>query len=92
MSNTILSVEDLHIIFRTYLGTVHALNGVYLEVGQGESVGLVGETGCGKSTLGLSIVRLLDESAKITKGRIIFNNESILDKSQEEMREIRRKY
>ena len=71
---------------------MYALNGVYLEVGRGESVGLVGETGCGKSTLGLSIVRLLDESAEIIKGKIIFNNESILDKSSDEMREIRRRY
>lgn len=92
LNNVILSVEDLHVIFRTYLGTVHALNGVYLEVGKGEAVGLVGETGCGKSTLGLSIVRLLDESAKVVRGKIIFNNESILDKSQDEMREIRRRY
>lgn len=92
MNNIILSVEDLHVVFRTYLGTVNALNSVYLEVGRGASVGLVGETGCGKSTLGLSIVRLLDESAKIVKGKIIFNNESILDKSPEEMREIRRRH
>lgn len=92
MVETILKVEDLHVIFRTYLGTVHALNGVYLEVGKGESVGLVGETGCGKSTLGLSVVRLLDESAKIVRGNIFFNNESILNKSSEEMREIRRRH
>jgi len=92
LDNIILSVEDLHVIFKTYLGTVHALNGAYLEVGKGESVGLVGETGCGKSTLGLSIVRLLDESAKIVRGKIVFNGESILEKSSEEMREIRRKY
>ncbi|MCX8188831.1 MAG: ABC transporter ATP-binding protein [Nitrososphaeria archaeon] len=92
MSNNILSVEDLHVVFKTYLGTVHALNGVYLEVGRGEAVGLVGETGCGKSTLGLSIVRLLDESAEIVRGKIFFNNESILEKSTDEMREIRMKY
>lgn len=92
LDNIVLHVEDLHVIYKTYLGTVHALNGVYLEVEKGEMVGVVGETGCGKSTLGLSIVRLLDDSAKIVKGKIVFNGESILEKNPDEIREIRRKH
>ncbi|MGQ9780803.1 MAG: ABC transporter ATP-binding protein [Nitrososphaeria archaeon] len=91
MNNTLLSVEDLHIEFKTYLGKVHAVNGAYLTVNKGECVGLVGETGCGKSTLGFSIVKLLDEAARIVKGKIIFKGEPILEKKEDELREIRRK-
>jgi len=91
LNSTLLSVEDLHVEFRTYLGTVHAVNGAYLTVNAGECVGLVGETGCGKSTLGFSIVRLLDEAARIVEGKIIFKGEPILEKKEEELREIRRK-
>jgi len=91
LNNTLLSVENLFIEFKTYLGTVHAVNGAYLTVSTGECVGLVGETGCGKSTLGFSVVRLLDEAARVVDGKIIFKNEPILEKSSDEIRNIRKK-
>lgn len=90
MREPMLSVQDVHVIFATYLGTVHAVNGAYLTVKTGEAVGLVGETGCGKSTLGFAIVRLLESTGRITQGKILFDGENLLEKSDSEMREIRR--
>lgn len=91
MDNYLLSVQDLHVAFTTYRGMVHAVNGVYLHIHPEEIVGLVGETGCGKSTVGLSIVQLLGGNGKITKGKIIFEGEDLLGKTESQMRDIRRK-
>jgi oligopeptide/dipeptide ABC transporter ATP-binding protein len=78
------------VTFNVYLGRVHAVNDAYLDVAQGEFVGLVGETGCGKSTLGLAVTGLLDRGATTIKGTIFFEGEDLLKKTSEEMREIRR--
>jgi len=55
----LVSVRDLDVSFLSYRGIVHALQGINVDINYGETVGLVGETGCGKSTLGLAIVRLV---------------------------------
>jgi len=88
---TLLSIRNLTINFYTYEGVVKAIDGVNLDVYKGEALGLVGETGCGKSTLALSILKLLDPHAKIVEGEVLFNGENLLQKREEEMRRIRGK-
>jgi len=89
MENLVV-VKDLSVSFYSYRGIVHALQDIYLNIYAGEVLGLVGETGCGKSTLGLSITRLVPSPGKIEKGQIILEGEDLLKKSEDEMREIRR--
>ncbi|MBX6351363.1 MAG: ABC transporter ATP-binding protein, partial [Clostridia bacterium] len=90
MSDVLLSVEDLHTEFRTEEGVVPAVAGVSFTIGRGETVALVGESGCGKSVTALSIMRLLPEpQARITKGRIMFNGRDLVKASQATMRTIR---
>lgn len=90
MLTPLLVVEDLHVLFRTPAGVVHAVNGVSFELAQGEALGLVGESGCGKSVTALSIVRLLPmPPAEITHGSIRFDGEELLKASQSRMRQIR---
>ena len=59
MSETILKVENLHVQYKTDDGLIYALNGVNLQVPKGGTLGLVGETGAGKTTLAMSVMRLL---------------------------------
>lgn len=87
----ILEVKDLRLDFRTYRGMVKALNGVYLNLYKGEVLGLVGESGCGKSVTALTIINLLPENAEILGGQILLNGENLLEKSKNEIRNIRTK-
>lgn len=89
MKEPILHIEDLHIEFRTTRESVHALHGVSFEVMRGEIFGVVGETGCGKTITGLAVLRLLPKSARITRGKIMFEGTDLLNVSQKEMRAIR---
>jgi oligopeptide/dipeptide ABC transporter ATP-binding protein len=86
----LLKVEDLDASYYSYRGTVHALNHVSLGIGRQETLGLVGETGCGKSTVGLSIVGLIPSPGKIDSGKIMLDGEDLVQKNKEEMREVRR--
>ena len=88
--NIILDINDLHVNYYTYAGVVHALNGISLKISRGETIGLVGETGCGKSTLGHAVAGLLPNNAKIIKGSIVLDGEELVGKTPEEMRLIRR--
>ena len=77
-SKTILEVRNLNVVYETDLETVYAVNGVSFTVKEGETLGLVGETGAGKSTTALSILRLLAENTgKIREGSILFDGEDI---------------
>ncbi len=89
MSHPLLLIENLHIAFETSRGRLQAVNGISLEVHPGEIFGVVGETGCGKTITGLSVVRLLPKNARISTGKIIFDGIDLLSLSEKEMRQIR---
>src|SRR5262245_20296613 len=78
-SRDLLSVSDLHVHFATYRGTVHALNGVNLAVRRGEILGLVGETGSGKSVTAYSVLRLIAAPGSIVGGEIWFEGQNLLE-------------
>jgi oligopeptide transport system ATP-binding protein len=87
---TILEVKDLHISFHTYAGEVKAVRGVNFEVKKGESVAIVGESGCGKSVTAQSIMQLLPKpAAHYKEGSILFNGQDLLTKTEKEMQRIR---
>lgn len=88
--NELLSVEDLEVKFFLRKSTVEAVNGVSFKLDRGERLGIVGETGAGKTTTALSILGLVPEPpGKITKGKITLNGENLLDKSEKAMQKIR---
>ena len=90
MADPLLSIRNLSVQFFTYQGVVRALEGVDLTIRGGEVLGLVGETGCGKSVMARSILRLLpDPPGKITHGEIRFRGEDILQVNRRRLREIR---
>ena len=87
MSEILLKIDDLSIEYRTDLETVKAVNNISLDVKSGRTLGIVGETGAGKSTTCLSILRLLPErTAKITGGTISFRGQDLYALTDEEMR------
>ena len=85
----LLEVRDLHTQFMTDDGVVQAVNGVSFDLFEGESLGIVGESGCGKSVTALSILRLVPEPGRITKGEIRFRGHDLLRMRPEDVREIR---
>ncbi|MEM4311209.1 MAG: ABC transporter ATP-binding protein [Nitrososphaerales archaeon] len=84
-----MEVEDLSINFETLYGTLKVLNGVNFIINEGEIVGLVGESGCGKSTFALSIMGLLPPQAKLMGGKIYFQNSEINVLDEKFMEKIR---
>lgn len=89
MNGKLLVVRNLNIQFFTHAGVVKALNGVNLDIERTGVHGLVGETGCGKSVTALSIMRLIQPPGRITNGKIMFEGEDLLQKSEKEMMKIR---
>ena len=86
----LLEIDGLQTNFFTDAGTVHAVDGVSLKVRKGETLGVVGESGCGKSVTALSILRLIpDPPGKIVKGRILLKGRNLLDLPENEMRKVR---
>lgn len=85
-----LSVDDLTVEYLLEDQTVHAVNGVSFEVEQGSTLGLVGETGAGKTSIAKAILRILpDVSARITSGRISLNGENLMNLKEKEMQRVR---
>ncbi len=90
MSETLLAIEDLRVAFATERGEAVAVDGVTLDVAEGTALGLVGESGCGKSVTALSILRLLPTpAARIVSGRILFGESDLLRLDEEELRRVR---
>ena len=86
----LLSVQDLVVRFRTHEGTIHAVNGVTFELDEGETLGIVGESGCGKSVTSLALMRLLPKPAgRIEGGTVRFDGQDLLAYSESEMRDLR---
>lgn len=86
----LLRIEDLRVHFHTDAGRVKAVDGLELQLSQGENLGLVGETGAGKTTTALSVMRLIDTPpGVIPSGRIEFDGADLLKKTEEDMRRVR---
>ncbi|MGY0691239.1 ABC transporter ATP-binding protein [Virgibacillus sp. FSP13] len=86
----ILDVRDLHVTFTTYGGTVKAVRGVNFHLNKGETLAIVGESGCGKSVTSNAIMRLIpDPPGKIARGTISFHGKDLTKLSEKEMRQIR---
>ncbi len=88
-NNPVLEVENLQISYETRKGDVEAIQGVSFKVGEAETVGLVGESGCGKSTIAFGIVNFLGTNGKIVNGSIRFQGEELVGRSQEELKKLR---
>jgi oligopeptide/dipeptide ABC transporter ATP-binding protein len=92
MRECVLQVENLHTSFFTRRGEVKAVDGISFYIDEGETLGLVGESGCGKSVTGLSLMRLLPEpSGKIVAGEIILDGQDLMTLNKNEMRKTRGK-
>lgn len=90
MSETILEIENLSVVYETDMETVYAVNGISFSLGKGETLGLVGETGAGKTTTALTILGLLPErTGKITGGAIRFEGTELGKMSAHELEKIR---
>jgi peptide/nickel transport system ATP-binding protein len=84
MGESLLDVRNLHVHFETYERTAEVINGIDLEIGEGETVGLVGETGCGKSVTSRAILGLLSPNARIPEGQIYYKGQDLLDLSDQQ--------
>ena len=89
-ADTVLEIDDLRVDFRTRAGTAHVLDGISLSLSRGEVLGIVGESGCGKSMTALSIMGLVPTPpGRIAGGAIRFNGEDLVQATRARMREIR---
>jgi oligopeptide/dipeptide ABC transporter ATP-binding protein len=89
MTENLLEVQNLKTYFFSRAGVVKAVDDVSFTIRPGETLGVVGESGCGKSVTALSIMRLVSDSGKIVGGNIIFDGDNILEKNQEELTNLR---
>ena len=90
MSEKLLEIKNLHVMYKTDEDDVYALNGINLDLDKGETLGLVGETGAGKTTIALSILKLLPErTGFITQGEILFEGQDLVHMKEEKIRMLR---
>jgi oligopeptide/dipeptide ABC transporter ATP-binding protein len=85
----LLTVEDLRVQFWTSRGTVHAVNGISFDVAPGDTLGIVGESGCGKSVTSLALLGILPRAGKVTSGTAMFGDRDLFRLSDRELRRIR---
>ena len=91
MTEVLLDIENLYVNYQIFEGTLKVLNGVNLELGKGEKIGLIGETGCGKTTTMKSILRILPQPpAVIQGGKVFFDGEDILKANPKRLNQLRR--
>jgi oligopeptide/dipeptide ABC transporter ATP-binding protein len=86
-----LSVQDLRVQFWTARGTVYAVNGISFDIAPGETLGIVGESGCGKSVTSLAVLGLLPRAGRVVGGSAVFEGRDLVGLSDEELRRIRGK-
>ncbi len=86
---TLLQVNNLSIAYQTRAGTSLAVDDVSFSLDKGKSLGIVGESGCGKTTIGMGLLRLLPDNALIKQGAVLFNGSDILDFSTEALQALR---
>src|SRR3954467_6699939 len=86
---SLLSVNDLRVQFWTQRGTVHAVNGISFDVSPGETLGIVGESGCGKSVTSLALLGILPRAGRVAQGRATFEGRDLLGMRDEELRKVR---
>jgi len=89
VSDTLLNVKNLKLQFDTEAGIVQALDGVTFDIKKNEAVGIVGESGCGKTITSHAILRIYPFNAKITSGEILYKGHDLLDFSEKQMRKVR---
>jgi peptide/nickel transport system ATP-binding protein len=89
LTSPLLQIQDLRTVFRTSGGDVAAVDGVSLDVIRGKTLGIVGESGCGKSVLSLSIMRLVAHPGRIASGRVLLEGRDLAGLSNAEMRGVR---
>ena len=89
MNEPLLSVDDLRVQFKTSRGQVHAVNGVSFDIEPGETLGLVGESGCGKSVTSLAVLGILARNGRVTSGRAEFEGRDLIGLSDSDLRRIR---
>jgi peptide/nickel transport system ATP-binding protein len=85
----LLSVKDLNMVYKTRKGPVSAIDGVSFDLGWGEVMGLVGESGCGKTSIAMTLLRLLPENAFIQSGQVLLDNENIVLMNEREIQNLR---
>jgi oligopeptide/dipeptide ABC transporter ATP-binding protein len=91
VSDPLLSVDGLRVQFSTERGTIHAVNDISFEIAQGETLGIVGESGCGKSVTSLALLGILSRAGRVTQGTARFAGRDLLQLSDRELRAIRGK-
>jgi oligopeptide/dipeptide ABC transporter ATP-binding protein len=91
VAEALLSVEDLEVRFWTDRGTIHAVNGVSFDLAPGETLGIVGESGCGKSVTALATLGILPRAGRVSAGRIAYEGRDLIGLPERELRRIRGK-
>ncbi|MCG6909167.1 MAG: ABC transporter ATP-binding protein [Deltaproteobacteria bacterium] len=86
---TLISVENLCVSYQTKKGVLKAVDDISFELEEGRSLGFVGESGCGKTTLGMALMRLLPENGRVTRGRILYGGQDLVQLSDKGIREVR---
>ncbi len=85
----LMEIRDLCVTYKTRLGSVSAVDHVSFDIYKGEILGLVGESGCGKSTMGKALMRMIDPPGEISGGKIILDGEDIMNYTPDQMRDVR---